>query len=141
MQTSLVWTCVWVCCGCVWVCGVWCVVCVTGLFRQQNVSINAFYVTLTQGARDWPAEAGGALGQSVFDAIVACVKRGVRVRLIVGWPAMDEQGAEDPAALEAVGVEVREKRDEKRDEKREMRRDEREEREERDERDERDEKR
>lgn len=71
---------------------------------QQNVSINAFYVTLSQGARDWPADAGGALGQSVYDAIIACVKRGVRVRMVVGWPPMDDQGAEDPLSLESACV-------------------------------------
>jgi phospholipase D3/4 len=71
------------------------------------VSINAFYMTLTQGSADWPPEAGGAQGQSVYNAIVAAVKRGVHVRLIVGWPPIEDIAAEDPASLEAAGVEVR----------------------------------
>lgn len=73
---------------------------------KYNVSINAFYVTLTQG-KEWPPSAGGDQGQAVYDAIVACVKRGVKVRLVVGWPPIDDSGKADPASLEAAGVEVR----------------------------------
>jgi hypothetical protein len=57
-------------------------------------------VTLTQGARDWPVDAGGALGLSVYNAIIDCVKRGVYVRLVVGWPPLDSSGPEDPASLQ-----------------------------------------
>ncbi len=64
-------------------------------------------MTLTQGATDWPPEAGGALGMSVYNAILAAVQRGVYVRLVVGWPPIDDSGYADPLSLETRGVEVR----------------------------------
>lgn len=51
---------------------------------KQNISICAFYMTLTQGANQYPPESGGAKGLAVFNAIVAAAKRNVTVRLVVG---------------------------------------------------------
>lgn len=74
---------------------------------QHNISLLAYYITLTQGAANWPPEAGGQLGLSVFSALVKAQQRGVSVRVVVGWPPGDSQGEADPAALEAAGVQVR----------------------------------
>jgi len=76
---------------------------------QHNISIAAFYITLTQGAKDWPADAGGAQGLSVYNALIKAQQRGVNVRVVVGWPpqAGSPDQADDPASLEAAGVEVR----------------------------------
>lgn len=74
---------------------------------QYNVSISAFYVTLTQGVSEYPPSSAGQLGLNVFNAILAAVKRNVTVRLVVGWPPLDSEGPADPAALEKAGVIVR----------------------------------
>ncbi len=58
-----------------------------GLLTSTNTptySICAFYMTLTQGASQYPPESGGAKGLSVFNALVAAAKRNITVRVVIG---------------------------------------------------------
>ena len=74
---------------------------------KYNISVDAFYVTLSQGAANWPADAGGSIGLSVLTALIKAQARGVYVRVVVGWPIMDPEGATDPQTLENAGIDVR----------------------------------
>lgn len=56
---------------------------------QYSLDIAAMYITLNDGL-NWPPEAGGYLGASIFQEIVSACKRGVHVRIIVNVPTDPE---------------------------------------------------